>query len=456
MRELNRNTPHGCVGEEAMRKYSEFGRLFKKGVDIVIAHQEWEGKFARAEITRKLECEESQYYKYRRGEAILKDPNLTKEFIKYCLHRGKLESAWGKRLWKRCRMAHPMLNWGELDLPDAQIEIDVSEPTLFQWIERATDKLAYATLSNPPFTMTIKGARQMGKSTLLETLQHVAQQQHIQFVTLHPGLWTFHQGDDAACETHFFRLFARELSRKLHVPDKTDAYWNQPLPNTLRCTDYVEDIILPQVKTPMVLALDNADDVFDTPFRKAFFAMLRVWHDKRAVELAWRKLSLIVVTSTEPYAFIDDLTQSPFNVGERIELSDFSAEQIIKLNQHHNTPFTNDELDKLIALVGGHPYLITRAFDSLRIMGKTPANLFVRAIFPDGPFADHLAQVVKRVCDKPRLLAALCQIIQKQQCDDTIAIFELKGAGVVQQRGRAIVIRCQLYIDYIDAFYGCS
>jgi hypothetical protein len=51
-----------------------------------------------------------------------------------------------------------------------------------------------------------------------------------------------------------------------------------------------------------------------------------------------KRLDLVLVTSAEPYEFIVYRNQSPFNVGEVIDLADFTAEQVADLNGRHGTP----------------------------------------------------------------------------------------------------------------------
>ncbi|WP_318284169.1 AAA-like domain-containing protein [Brasilonema sennae] len=103
---------------------------------------------------------------------------------------------------------------------------------------------------------------------------------------------------------------------------------------------YLQRHILKGLGHPLVLAMDEVDRVFDTKFRNDFFGMLRSWHNNRAIYPSLDKLDLVLVTSTEPYQLIDDLNQSPFNVGQIIELEDFTPEQVAQLNARHN-PYSN-------------------------------------------------------------------------------------------------------------------
>jgi hypothetical protein len=68
-----------------------------------------------------------------------------------------------------------------------------------------------------------------------------------------------------------------------------------------------------------------------------------------------------MVISTEPYLLIADPNQSPFNVGLKLSLEDFSMDQVRDLNQRHGAPVRESDIPELTALLGGHPYLTRKA-----------------------------------------------------------------------------------------------
>jgi len=82
-----------------------------------------------------------------------------------------------------------------------------------------------------------------------------------------------------------------------------------------KLTYLMEDYILSKSDSPIVLAMDEADRLLQTPFHSDFFALVRAWHNSRALDDRWNKLNIVMVISTEPYLLIADPNQSPFNVG---------------------------------------------------------------------------------------------------------------------------------------------
>jgi hypothetical protein len=196
--------------------------------------------------------------------------------------------------------------------------------------------------------------------------------------------------------------------------------------------------------------MDEVDRAFDTPFRSDFFGMLRAWHNARAGNPLWKRLHIALVTSTEPYQFIANLTQSPFNVGTVVQLEDFSLTEMAELNRRHNSPLASTEEKHLYQLLNGHPYLTRRALYLVASGHLTPVTLFAQATSDDGPFGDHLYSQLRRLRSKPELSQGLRQVIRHHTCTDEEIFFRLHGAGLVRRQGRDVFPRCQLYADYFS------
>lgn len=246
----------------------------------------------------------------------------------------------------------------------------------------------------------------------------------------------------------FFKQFCYWVTDALEMDDKVNEYWDNPLGQVQRCTRYMSRHILNSIDCPLVLAMDEVDSVFETDFRSDFFAMLRNWHNNRAINPIWKKLDLALVTSTEPYQLIENLNQSPFNVGEVVELSDFSRAEVADLNRRHNSLLRPEEERQMMDLLGGHPYLIRRALYLLAKNRITLETLASRATDDRGPFGDHLRYHLFRLHGKEDLIAGLREVIFRNECRDDLIFFRLRGAGLVRREGTKVLPRCQLYANY--------
>jgi hypothetical protein len=313
------------------------------------------------------------------------------------------------------------------------------------YVERTTDKVAIRAIQREGVTITIKGPRQVGKSSLLKRVIESAAVTDKRVVFL-----DFQQIDGSTLKDpdKFFRQFCAWITYELKLSGKLDEFWDLPLGNNLRCTYYMQDYLLKEIKKPWVLAMDEVERMFNADFRSDFFGMLRSWHNSRTQDSVWQKLDLVLVTSTEPYLLIENLTQSPFNVGEIADLEDFSPSQVIELNERHGGPLRVGEVRNLMELVGGHPYLVRRGLYLIASERTTTANLLGRSSNDYGPFGDHLRTMLLHIYDKKDLAQALIQVIRNNQCPDERIFFRLRGAGLVRREGSLVVPRCNLYASY--------
>jgi hypothetical protein len=295
-------------------------------------------------------------------------------------------------------------------------------------------------------TITIRGARQMGKSSLLMQLIKTGQQvgKQVTFID-------FQLFERTALDTPeiFYRQFCRLISDGLELLDRTEDYWQPGIGATHRCTRYIQQYVLKQNTQPVLLAMDEVEMMLNTPFRSDFFGMLRTWHNSRASTPVWRRLDLVMVTSTEPYQLIDNPLQSPFNVGATFRASEFTPNQLNTFNKLHNNCLDDKDEIRLYALLGGQPFLTHRALYLLATKRINTAELFEGATRNDGPFGDHLRHHLFRLSEKPqlRLADAMRRVLGEHKCDDD-SFFRLESAGLVHNEGSLIYPRCKLYEDY--------
>src|SRR5438132_3636856 len=107
-----------------------------------------------------------------------------------------------------------------------------------------------------------------------------------------------------------------------------------------------------------------------------------------------QRLTLAMAYATEADLFITDVNQSPFNVGTRISLDDFTLEQVAELNHRYGSPLRDAaELARFYHLVGGHPYLVRRGLHELA-HGTRLSVFEAQADRDEGPLGDHLRRIL--------------------------------------------------------------
>lgn len=338
----------------------------------------------------------------------------------------------------------------KLDSPEGTID-----PQSEFYVVRNSDHIALNAIERQGATITIKGPRQMGKSSLLIRTLEAAVKVGKRPVFLDYQLIereTLTQAD------RFYRRFCDWVTDELELENRVDEYWNSPLGNSQRCTRYFSRYLLKELQQPLVLAMDEVENLFDTSFRSDFFSMLRSWHNSRAniATPIWKQLDLVLVTSTEPYQLIENLNQSPFNVGEVINLEDFSPAQVADLNQRHGAPLNHEEEQRLLSLLCGQPYLTRRALYLIATGRLSVTDLFATAHDERGPFGDHLRYHLFRVHNKEELVRGLCDALLRHTCADEHLFFRLRGAGLVKRVGKDVHPRCQLYADFFREHLKCQ
>ncbi|MBN1217282.1 MAG: AAA-like domain-containing protein [Anaerolineae bacterium] len=314
------------------------------------------------------------------------------------------------------------------------------------YVERKTDDQLKDQIVKWGTTITIRAPRQTGKTSLLMRGIHHARTQGINVVFL--DFQSF-GSDQLSSLDLFLQEFAQSICDELVLDeDIVEQAWQGSRSPTKKLSRFMEQYVLPDFDDPIVLAMDEADGLLQTDFYKDFFGLLRSWHNRRASREVWEKLNLVLVISTEPYLLIDDIHQSPFNVGLFLGLEDFNEAQVQMLNDRHGSPVAENHLPDLMALLNGHPFLTRLALYKMVVENISWASLRQNAAADAGPFGDHLRHQYWTIHDKPALKNALRDIILTNCCPDEKSLFRLLQAGLIKGSGDVYTCRCDLYRLY--------
>ncbi len=312
------------------------------------------------------------------------------------------------------------------------------------YIRRTADDILERELMQRGTTVTIRAPRQTGKTSLLMRGLH--------FATQHKAKAVFFDlqnlGEDALNSPDIFlREFGETIAYELGLDmDPLQKSWQGSLSPQKKLTYFLEDHVLKVFDKPIILAIDEADGLLQTEFYRDFFGMLRSWHNRRALYEVWEKLHILLVISTEPYLLIDNINQSPFNVGQMIELQDFTVEQVAYLNTLHPKPIAQKKVPGITWFFGGHPFL-TRQFFYKKMMGTMARDVLA----DNGPFGSHLRRLYWAISKQPELQMALRQIIETNRCQDERVLHRLLSAGLIRGSGTIFRCRCELYQRYFKS-----
>jgi serine/threonine-protein kinase len=305
----------------------------------------------------------------------------------------------------------------------------------------------YEAILKPGALIRVKAPGQMGKTSLMSRILFHASQQGYQTTSLNFQL------ADAEFLTNldqFLQWFCASIAWELNREEKLDIYWKGILGSKNKCTNYFQRYLLSEMTSPLVLGLDEVDLIFQHPeIATDFFGLLRAWHEQGKNEVIWQKLRLIIVHSKEVYIPLH-INQSPFNVGLPIELPELNQEQVQDLVKRHGLDFSTEQLEQLMAMMGGHPYLVRIALYQIARGRMTLEQLLQVAPTEEGPYYDHLRRHLLNLDENIELVTAIKQVMEadKPIVIKTAEAFKLRSMGLVKLQGNAVMPFCDLYRLY--------
>lgn len=359
------------------------------------------------------------------------------------------------------------------------------------YVVRRADEELYRALLDGEYC-SILDPRQVGKSSLMERVSQRLEQAGARCGYI--DMQSF-----ASAEITFEKLInglvftvARSLKIKIDVLEFLTKYENLP-PNKV-LEQFFRAVVFRETESQIVLFIDEVDIVksFNNPTGERqsvsavgddFFLTFRSFHESRT-RAPFNRLSVCFAGVAFPSDLVSRPELSPFNVGKRISLSDFSIKEMQGFRQ--GLTHLNINLDELISEVyywtSGHPYMSQRLFldlakydfkdKSVKVAVQERVNqLFFRPnISPDA----NLAYAVKRLTSpyeseaaknrRPQILETFSRIkraegkkilIEKNLTDtDTPSYDESRLFGLTsfisQPDGNYLAVRNRIYDNFFS------
>jgi serine/threonine protein kinase len=306
----------------------------------------------------------------------------------------------------------------------------------------------YEAILQPGALIRIKAPRQMGKTSLLTRVLDSGNQRGYQTAYLNL------QSADAEFFTSldkFLQWFCGCVAQELNLQDKLGEYWQGVLGSKDKCTNYFQRYLLTEINNPIVLGLDEVDQLFQHPqVASEFFGLLRAWHETSKNKEVWKKLRLVIVHSKEVYIPLN-INQSPFNVGLPIELPEFNESQVRDLLQRYNLHWHEEEIKQFMVMFGGHPYLVRKALYEIARDRISLSKLLEIAPTEEGFYSDHLRRHLVNLQEDSKLVGAMKQVITATASIRVEAglAFKLRSMGLVKFQGNDVIPLCDLYRLYL-------
>jgi len=319
------------------------------------------------------------------------------------------------------------------------------------YVERPPiEERCYSEILKPGCLLRIKAPWQTGKTELMSRLINYVEEKGYRTVVLNLRDAT---KEDFTNLDKFLQWFCTIFADRLELATSVEEHWRKSIGNSkIKCRSYFEKYLLPG-DSPLALALDEVDRVF--PIREIaseFLGMLRTWHEDAKTRQLWRQLRLVVLHS-EIYTEID-INQSPFNAGCEMTLTDFNQEQVLDLAQRYGLEWDTARVTQLMAMVGGHPYLVGEALKQIARQDTTLEDLLQTSHTARGVYGRHLERHWRNLQSNPELACAFQKIVLanspvefNSQLNQSMAV-KLNDLGLVKLSRNNAIPRYELYRQY--------
>ncbi len=321
------------------------------------------------------------------------------------------------------------------------------------YIQRSDiEQQVYVEIEKPGALVRIKAPQEMGKTSLL--LRVINYAESLDYRTVNLDLQQVGQDILSSGINKFLRWFCANIAYQLNLEPNLDGYWDEDIGSKISCSLYFRNYLLQSTNFPLLLALDEVNQIFEYPeIAKDFFPLLRSWYEEAKRLPVWQNLRLVVVHSTEIYVPLQ-LKQSPFNVGLPIQLGSFSLEQVLELAQSYGLDWSDgEEAHLLMATTGGHPSLVHLAIYHLSREDITMSQLLETAATSTGIYANHLRRHQVKLEEEPELAIAVQNLVNTNEpiLLEPIIAYKLSSMGLIKLDENKATLACDLYRQYFSS-----
>lgn len=333
------------------------------------------------------------------------------------------------------------------------------------YIHRGADEELLELCRAGAFTYVLT-PRQMGKSSLMVRTAERLSNEGVTSIVI--DLQEI--GVELTAEQWYYGLVAK-IDEKTSLRTNAKQWWkeHEALGFGQRLTLFLKDVLMAEAgpEERVVIFVDEIDTTLSLKFSDDFFTAVRSIYGSRASEPLLRRLSFVLIGVATPTDLIGDPRRTPFNIGQRVDLTDFTDEEALPLAQGLGRPAgeAREVLGWAMAWTGGHPFLtqqLCAAIASKAQAGWTRAD--VDAVVAERFLGEDFGKnsnllfvrdmLTKRAPDRESVLNTYAEVLRGERpvADEgqSVSKAHLKLSGVVRTEDGALRVRNRIYREVFD------
>ncbi|HEY9800247.1 MAG TPA: AAA-like domain-containing protein [Leptolyngbyaceae cyanobacterium] len=341
------------------------------------------------------------------------------------------------------------------------------------YVKRQADEEFYQKLQAGKLCYVLN-SRQMGKSSLrVQTMQRLKAQGRTCGVIDLTGI-----GRKVTLE-QWYGGIVYALVESFHLENRFDFDWQtwwqqkrQSLDAVTCLRAFITEVLLVKIDQLIVIFIDEIDSVLSQDFSADdFFSLIRFFQNQRVDNHSLRRLTFALLGVATPSDLIRDKKQTPFNIGEAVELHGFKLAEVEPLVKGLEDKFRNGTslLAEVLYWTGGQPFLTqkvcqlilnieTEIFDDSAT--QWVENLVKKHLIENWETQDepeHLRTIRDRLLNNKQragLLLGLYQNIltsQQMQPSNSTEETELRLSGLIVKEQSQLKVSNQIYSKVFDA-----
>jgi tetratricopeptide (TPR) repeat protein len=248
-----------------------------------------------------------------------------------------------------------VINTDEPKILDFFIAGGTLRPNSPSYVKRPADDELFKLVLASEFCYILT-ARQMGKSSLM-----IRTAKRLQEIAVRVAIIDLTTIGTVTIDTWYLGLLT-ELSRTLRLTVNPADWWDKraSLGPVQRFTSFLRDVVLVEIEGQVAFFIDEIDTTLNLDFRDDFFAAIRAMYNARATDPAYQRLTFVLLGVATPSDLIKDHARTPFNIGQAIDLREFSREDAAVLKQGLVRTYPGEGeaiFTRVFHWTNGHPYL---------------------------------------------------------------------------------------------------